>query len=56
MKEKTNLKDFEQHAVEELREGKPLTGIDEVFIPLIKRVIEAALESKFFYHRFVFLL
>lgn len=37
---------FVRQAGEQLRSGKPLTGSDGIFTPLLKRVIEASLEGE----------
>lgn len=37
---------FIRQAGEQLRSGKPLTGADGIFTPLLKRVIEASLEGE----------
>lgn len=37
---------FEAQAIEALKSGKPLTGKDGVVTPLIKRILEAALEGE----------
>lgn len=50
MKEKINWEEFSKQAAEQIREGKPLTGTDGVFTPLIKQVLEAALEGELDYH------
>jgi putative transposase len=44
--EKFDFEAFAKEAAEQLRQKKPLTGKDGVFTPLIKRVIEAALEGE----------
>jgi putative transposase len=46
MKEEMNMKEFRKKAAELLREGKPLTGVDGIFTPLIKEVLEASLEGE----------
>lgn len=47
MKEdKFDFEEFSRKAGELLRQGKPLTGIDGVFTPLLKRVLEASLEGE----------
>ena len=43
MKRENSLKEFRKNAAELLRQGKPLTGNDGVFTPLIKQVLEASL-------------
>lgn len=37
---------FEKEAIEKLKTGKPLSGEDGVFTPLIKRILEKALEGE----------
>ena len=37
---------FEQQAMQQLKEGKPLKGKDGVLAPLIKRLVEAGLEGE----------
>ena len=37
---------FEAEAIEALKSGKPLTGKDGIVTPLIKRILEAALEGE----------
>lgn len=44
--EEFNFKDFEKDAIKKLYEGKPLSGKDGIFTPLIKRVLEASLEGE----------
>jgi len=46
MEEKINWEEFSKKAAEQLRQGKPLTGEDGIFSPLIKQVVEAALEGE----------
>jgi putative transposase len=46
MKEDMNMEEFRKKAAELLREGKPLTGKDGIFTPLIKQVLEASLEGE----------
>jgi transposase-like protein len=46
MKEKLNLDDFSKEIAEQLRNGKKLTGKEGALTPLIKHVIEAALEGE----------
>lgn len=52
---KINLNDFDfiqfrQEAIEKLKNGQPLTGIDGVVTPLIKSILEAALEGEMDVH------
>ncbi|MBF0463788.1 MAG: IS256 family transposase, partial [Nitrospirae bacterium] len=37
---------FEQEAIKQLKSGKPLSGKEGVITPLIKRILEAALEGE----------
>lgn len=46
MKEKIKWDEFSKEAAEQIRQGKPLTGEGGIFSPLIKQVIEAALEGE----------
>jgi transposase-like protein len=46
MKEKINWEEFSKAAAEQLRQGQPITGEGGIFSPLIKQVIEAALEGE----------
>jgi len=46
MKQEISLEEFRKKAAELIREGKPLTGADGVFTPLIKQVLEASLEGE----------
>lgn len=41
-----NMEEFRKQAAELLRAGKPLTGNDGIFTPLIKQVLEASLEGE----------
>lgn len=43
---KLDLDEFIKKAGEELRSGKPLTGADGVFTPLLKKILEASLEGE----------
>ncbi|MBI5101401.1 MAG: hypothetical protein HZB33_06155 [Nitrospirae bacterium] len=36
---------FQQEAIKKLKAGKPLSGKDGVMMPLIKRIVEAALKG-----------
>lgn len=45
-KEKFDFEAFARQAGEQLRQGKPLTGKDGVFTPLLKKVLEATLEGE----------
>jgi transposase-like protein len=44
--EKFDFEEFARKAGEQLRSGKPLTGKDGVFTPLLKKVLEASLEGE----------
>lgn len=44
--EKFDFEAFAKQAAEQLRQKKPLTGKDGVFTPLIKKILEAALEGE----------
>jgi putative transposase len=46
MTEQINWEEFSKNAAKLIRERKPLTGKDGIFTPLIKQVIEAALEGE----------
>lgn len=50
MKEKINWEEFSKAAAEQIRQGKPITGEGGIFSPLIKQVIEAALEGEMDVH------
>jgi transposase-like protein len=44
--EKFDFEEFSRQAGELLRQGKPLTGKDGVFTPLLKKILEASLEGE----------
>jgi putative transposase len=44
--EKFDFEAFAKQAGEQLRQGKPFTGKDGVFTPLLKRILEASLEGE----------
>ena len=46
MKTPKDMKEFRQQAASLLREGKPLLGKDGIFTPMVKQVLEAALEGE----------
>lgn len=46
MEEKFDFESFAKQAGEQLRKGKPFTGKDGVFTPLLKRILEASLEGE----------
>lgn len=48
--EEFDLQEFARQAGEQLRAGKPLTGRDGIFTPLLKRILEAALEGEMDVH------
>lgn len=50
MKRENSLEEFRKKAAELLRQGKPLTGDEGVFTPLIKQVLEASLEGELDQH------
>jgi len=41
-----SFEDFQREAIEQLKQGKPLSGRDGIFTPLIKRILEASLEGE----------
>jgi transposase-like protein len=45
-KVKEQLSEFEQRIAEQLKAGKPLTGEDGIFTPIMKRVLESMLEGE----------
>lgn len=45
-KKRINWEEFSEEAVKQIREGHPVTGPGGVFTPLIKQVIESALEGE----------
>lgn len=45
-KEKFDFEDFTRKAGEQLKQGKPFTGKDGVFTPLLKKILEASLEGE----------
>jgi putative transposase len=44
--EKFDFEEFARQAGEQIRQGKPLTGTDGIFTPLLKKILEAALEGE----------
>lgn len=46
MSEQFDFESFSKSAIEKLKQGKPLTGTDGVFTPLLKMILEASLESE----------
>jgi transposase-like protein len=46
MQEKISLEEFRKQAAEQIRLGKPITGDGGIFTPLIKQILEAALEGE----------
>lgn len=46
MKKKINFEEFSKKAAELLKQGKPITGKNGIFTPLIKQIVEAALEGE----------
>ena len=45
-KEKFDFEEFEKDAIKKLYDGKPLSGKDGIFTPLIKRILEASLDGE----------
>lgn len=41
-----NFEEFEKEALEKLKQGKPLSGSDGIFTPLIKRLLGSSLEGE----------
>jgi len=50
MEKKFDFEKLSQEIADQLRSGKPLTGKDGAFTPLIKQVLEAALEGEMDHH------
>lgn len=50
MKKRIDLDEFSKKAADLIKQGKPLTGKDGIFTPLIKQVLEAALEGEMDVH------
>ena len=48
--EEFDFKSFQNHALEQLRNGKPLLGKDGVFVPLLENLLNAALEGEMDVH------
>jgi putative transposase len=46
MAKKINWEEFSKEAAKQIRSGKPLTGKEGIFTPLIKEVLEAAMEGE----------
>lgn len=46
MKTEFDFKKFSEEAIEKLQQGKPLSGKDGVFTPLLKMILEASLEAE----------
>ena len=46
MSKQFDFESFSKSAIEKLKQGKPLTGSDGVFTPLLKMILEASLESE----------
>lgn len=44
--DKFDFEAFSRDAAEKLKAGKPMTGVDGVFTPLLKQIIEASLEGE----------
>jgi len=49
-KEKFDFEEFAREAGKQLRQGKPFTGKDGVFTPLLKKILEASLEGEMDQH------
>lgn len=45
-----DFESFSRQAIEKLKQGKPLTGSEGVFTPLLKMILEASLESEISEH------
>ena len=45
-----NYDEFEQKAIEKLKNGAPLTGSNGVLAPLLKKIVEASLEAEMDHH------
>ena len=50
MSKKFDFEEFSKELANQIRQGRPLTGEDGAFTPLIKKVIEAALEGEMDQH------
>jgi transposase-like protein len=50
MDKKFDFEQFSKELVDSVKNGKPLTGVDGVFTPLIKMVLEASLEGEISEH------
>jgi transposase-like protein len=50
MKEKFDFEQFSKDLVDSVKSGKSLTGVDGVFTPLIKMILEASLEGEISEH------
>ena len=46
MKKGFDFEDFSQKAIEGIKEGRPLTGKEGIFTPLLKMILEASLEGE----------
>ena len=46
MKDKFDFEKFSKEAAESIKQGKPLTGSDGIFTPLLKMILEASLEGE----------
>jgi len=46
MRAKTKLSEFEQQIADQIKAGKPLTGADGIFTPIMKRVLESMLQQE----------
>lgn len=50
MSDSFDFESFSQSAIEKLKQGKPLTGTDGIFTPLLKMILEASLEGEIVSH------
>lgn len=50
MKTGFDFEEFSRQAVEDLKHGKPLTGTEGIFTPLLKMILEASLEGEMHSH------
>lgn len=46
MAKQINWEEFSKEAAKQIRSGKPITGREGIFTPLIKEVLEAAMEGE----------
>jgi putative transposase len=50
MKKQKELSEFEQQIADQIKAGKPLTGADGIFTPMMKRILEAMLQAELSSH------